>query len=55
MAEDNVTNASKVETIKAPPAFNDRYEAIDVGELEEGETITCKASCLYLIHHPPFR
>lgn len=34
MTEDSVTKASKTQTIKAPPAFNDRYEAIDV--VEEG-------------------
>lgn len=34
MTEDNVTNESKAQAIKAPPALRDRYEAIDV--VEEG-------------------
>lgn len=34
MTEDNVTKTSKAQTIKAPSAFNNRYEAIDV--VEEG-------------------
>ena len=33
MTEDNITKA-KTKTIKAPPAFHDGYEAIDV--VEEG-------------------
>ena len=32
MTEDNVTNESKAQAIKAPPALKDRYEAIDVVE-----------------------
>lgn len=34
MTKDNVTEASKAQTNKAPLAFNDRYEAID--DVEEG-------------------
>jgi hypothetical protein len=50
MTEDNVTKASKAQTIKALSAFNDRYEAIDVVEEGNYKTQSQLRKAIYMHH-----